>query len=52
MVVGNVAMGLRLPGIANIVEQCRLPMVLDGFFQLNCRFTVEELRRDEGLLRT
>ena len=43
-------MCFRLPGIASVVEQRRVPMVLDGFFKLCSRLTVKELRCDDGLL--
>ncbi len=44
-------MGLCLPCIASIVQQCRLPMVLDGFFQLCNSFKMKELRGDYRLPR-
>jgi hypothetical protein len=48
MVVGNASMGLCLPGVASIMKQGRLPMVLDSFFQLDGGFKMKELRSHYG----
>lgn len=42
-------MRLGLPCIANIMKRCRLPMVLEGFFQLNSGFTMKGLWSDQRL---
>lgn len=44
MVVGDASMGLCLPCIASIMKQSRLPVVLDGFFQLYSSFKMKKLR--------
>jgi hypothetical protein len=49
MVVGDASMGLCLSCIANVVKQCGLPMMLNGFFQLCNRLTMKELRSDQGI---
>lgn len=50
MAVGEASLGLGLPGIASVVKQCRLPMVLEGFFQLDSGLPMKGLWRQEGLL--
>lgn len=50
MAVGEASLRLGLPGIAGVVKQYGLPMMLEGFFQLDSGFPVKGLRRQEGLL--
>jgi hypothetical protein len=50
MAVREASLGLGLPGIAGVVKQYRLPMVLEGFFQLDSGFPMKGLGRQEGLL--
>jgi hypothetical protein len=49
MAVGEASLRLGLPGITGVVKQCRLPMMLEGFFQLDSGFPVKGLWRQEGL---
>lgn len=48
MVVREASLGLGLPCITGVVKQCRLPMVLEGFFQQDSGFSMKGLGRQEG----
>jgi hypothetical protein len=49
MAVGEASLGLGLPGVASVVKQYRLSMVLECFFQLGSGFSMKGLGRQERL---